>query len=402
MSSIPTNDAQAAMLADSAWPSWREDRLQPWSAIWRIAERMDLRWMLAGLIVMNLVVDAEVRLRMPVCLLCLAPVLLLHRFSRLAQWFVVVTSILLVLTTYSLLPSQGSWLVEALDRLIVACTLWIGAAWIIRHWGAADTRKSGESRTVPWNECFEQRLRERTAQLLAANQELEAFASSVSHDLRAPLRAVDGFARILEEEHAAQLDEAGRRALGIIRNESQRMGRLISDLLEFSRLGQRELRRTDADMAALVREQYERLRECGASRELEFQVSELPRASADPALLRQVWSNLLDNALKYTRHTPRAEICVDGWRQGNEIIYSIRDNGAGFDMRYVGRLFGMFQRLHTTSEFEGTGVGLALVKRIIQRHGGRIWAEAHVGRGATFYFSLPVQQHEQAAARELR
>ena len=348
MNTIETNNTRLAMLADTAWPRWRGDRLQPWSVIGRLAE-----------------------------------------------------STVLVLLTSCLLPWRGEWLVELPDPLAVAGILCLCVAWIVRRGMAAGHGRASGSQALQANEACDQQLREQTAQLLAANRELEAFACSVSHDLRAPLRAVDGFARILQEDYAAQLDETGRRALGIICDESQRMGRLISDLLEFSRVGQRELRRTEVDMATLVREQFKRLQEAGAGRDLEFRVNELPPVQADPALLRQVWSNLLDNALKYTRHTPRAEICIEGSKQGNEIIYSIRDNGAGFDMRYAGKLFGMFQRLHTANEFEGTGVGLASAQRIIQRHGGRIWAAAQVGRGATFSFSLPDKVQGKATAARL-
>jgi signal transduction histidine kinase len=349
MNTIETDNTRLAMLADTAWPRWRGDRVQPWSVICCLAE-----------------------------------------------------STVLILLISCLLPWRGEWLAELPAQLAVAGILWLCVAWIVRRGIVSDHRQPGESPALQANEAVDQQLRAQTAQLLAANQELEAFACSVSHDLRAPLRAVDGFARILEEEHAAQLDEAGRRALGIIRDESQRMGRLISDLLEFSRVGRRELRRTEVDMATLVREQFQRLQEAGAGRDVEFRVNELPPVQADSALLGQVWSNLLDNALKYTRHTPRAEICIEGSKQGSEIIYSIRDNGAGFDMRHVGKLFGMFQRLHTTSEFEGTGVGLALAQRIIQRHGGRIWAAAQVGRGATFSFSLPAKVQGKAMAARLR
>ena len=249
-----------------------------------------------------------------------------------------------------------------------------------------------EAYSVQLSESLEQRVCERTAQLEAANKDLEAFACSVSHDLRAPLRAVDGFARILEEEHAEQLAAEGRRALTVVRNEAQRMGRLISDLLEFSRLGQREMRLTDVGMTRLVREQFEQFQTCSAEHALDFRLGELPVARADPALLRQVWFNLLDNAVKYSRHQRRAEIRIDGAKRGSEVVYSIRDNGVGFDMRFAGKLFGMFQRLHGTAEFDGTGVGLALVKRIINRHGGRVWAESEVGRGAVFYFTLPAEE----------
>ena len=233
---------------------------------------------------------------------------------------------------------------------------------------------------------LEQTVRQRTEALVAANKELESFTYSVSHDLRAPLRAVDGYARMLEEDYAARLDDEGRRLLSVVRESAGRMGRLIDDLLAFSRLGRREAVKQAVDMAALAREVAEELRAGGSAR---IQIDELPRAQADRALMRQVWANLIGNALKYSgkRADPRIE--VGGAANGTENVYWVRDNGVGFDMRYVGKLFGVFQRLHGNDQFEGTGVGLAIVQRVVARHGGRVWAESKPAEGACFQFSLP-------------
>ena len=217
------------------------------------------------------------------------------------------------------------------------------------------------------------------------NRELESFSYSVSHDLRAPLRAIDGFGRILEEDYGPRLDDEGRRLLGVMRSSSKHMGQLIDDLLDFSRLGRLALDRREVDMTALAREVAQELAQ-GAAR---VEVAALPPGQADRALLRQVWSNLLGNALKYSgkRADPRVE--VGGRADAAESVYWVRDNGVGFDMRYAAKLFGVFQRLHAADEFPGTGVGLAIVQRVVSRHGGRVWAEGAVGEGACFFFSLP-------------
>lgn len=236
------------------------------------------------------------------------------------------------------------------------------------------------------SEELEARVRERTAELELANRELDAFSSSVSHDLRAPLRAMDGYARMLEEDNAAQLDAEGRQRLQVIRDGSRQMGRLIDDLLAFSRLGRQALNKAPVDMDALVADSLAGLGDLGHAR---ISITPLPPAPADRALLKQVWANLLSNAVKYSAKREAPEIAVSGSRDGGEIVYAVRDNGAGFDMRYANRLFVVFQRLHHPSDFPGTGVGLANVQRIVVRHGGRVWAEGEPGRGATFYFSLP-------------
>ena len=231
-------------------------------------------------------------------------------------------------------------------------------------------------------------LRASQAQLETANRELEAFSYSVSHDLRAPLRAVDGYARIVVEDFGPQLPPEGRRYLGNIAAGAQQMGVLIDDLLTFSRLSRLPLARRAVNVNALVRESLQDLASLQTGRVIELQVADLPGCAGDPALLKQVWINLLSNALKYTRQRNPAVVEVGCRQQQRENIYFVRDNGAGFDMRYVGKLFGVFQRLHRAEEYEGTGVGLAIVQRVIHRHGGRVWAEAAVDRGATFSFTL--------------
>jgi signal transduction histidine kinase len=233
---------------------------------------------------------------------------------------------------------------------------------------------------------LEARVRSRTAELEASNKELESFSYSVSHDLRAPLRAVDGYARMLEEDHGPRLDDEGRRLLAVVRRSSLRMGELIDDLLAFSRLGRQAPARRLLDMTALAREVVAELNGGGTTR---VDLATLPHASADPALLRQVWGNLVGNALKYSGKRQDARVEIGGRETAAETVYWVRDNGVGFDMRYVGKLFGVFQRLHRSDEFPGTGVGLAIVQRVVARHGGRVWAEAKPGEGACFYFSLP-------------
>jgi len=239
------------------------------------------------------------------------------------------------------------------------------------------------------NAELEQRVRERTAQLEAANKELEAFSYSVSHDLRAPLRAVLGFSNALIEDYSQQIPEEARQLLDRVGASAQRMERLIEDLLRFSRLGRQPLSKRTVNVAALLQDVLEELRREQGERDMEIRVEALPAAFADPALLKQVFVNLLSNAFKFTRGKQRPVVEVGCLQRPGESVYLVRDNGAGFDMRYAGRLFAVFQRLHSSEEFEGTGIGLSLAQRIVQRHGGRIWAEAQVDKGATFYFSLP-------------
>jgi PAS domain S-box-containing protein len=226
-------------------------------------------------------------------------------------------------------------------------------------------------------------------ELEALNKELETFSYSVSHDLRSPLRAIDGFSRMLLEDYGSTLDAEGRRLLDVVRSSTQRMGRLIDDLLAFSKFSRREMYLGPVDMAALARGAIEDLRQAGGDGRGSVTIGELPAARGDTSLLRQVWANLLGNAVKYSRAASSPQVDVSAEQRGSMIEYRVRDNGVGFDMAYAGKLFGVFQRLHKAEEFEGTGVGLATVQRIVHRHGGRVWAESQVGQGATFYFTLP-------------
>jgi signal transduction histidine kinase len=230
--------------------------------------------------------------------------------------------------------------------------------------------------------------RERATILVGTNRELEAFSYSVSHDLRTPLRAIDGYAKILEEDFAHALDAEGRRVLGVIAENSKRMGHLIDDLLRFSRLGRQPLNMRSITLDALVREVIDELQSDYAGRTIDFRVAPVGNVNADPSLLKQALSNLVCNAIKFTRREPRAIIEFGCIEHGNNKTYYVKDNGAGFDMRYQDKLFGVFQRLHSAEEFEGTGVGLAIVYRVVQRHGGRVWAESAPNAGATFYFTL--------------
>lgn len=251
-------------------------------------------------------------------------------------------------------------------------------------------RRRAESEVKRLNEDLERRVVERTEQLEAAVKELEAFSYSVSHDLRAPLRAVTGFSNAMLEDYSPELDEAAQRYLKLIRDNAQNMGQLIDDLLSFSRMGRQQMEPVRVDMAQLARSVFDEIMIMSPGRKIEFQVANLAPACGDRAMLKQVFVNLLSNAIKYSRNREIACIKVGCEPGDGENIYFVKDNGAGFDMKYSHKLFGVFQRLHSAREFEGTGVGLALVQRIVNRHGGRVWAEGKVGEGATFYFALPV------------
>jgi signal transduction histidine kinase len=236
---------------------------------------------------------------------------------------------------------------------------------------------------------LEHRVRERTAQLEAANKELEAFSYSVAHDLKAPVRAIEGFSRMLVAKHSANFDAEAIRLLDVVCTNAKRMDHLIDDLLAFSRLGQQQIRKSIIDLSVLAKKIFQQLLDQAPERDLQLTVNDLPPALGDPNLINQVMVNLLANAVKYTRPEKTAVIEVGGQTEGSETVYYIKDNGIGFDEHYAHKIFGVFERLHSADEYEGTGIGLAIVKRIIERHGGRVWAEGKVNEGAIFYFALP-------------
>ncbi len=249
--------------------------------------------------------------------------------------------------------------------------------------------QDSDGRLRALNAELEHRVEARTEQLAAVNKDLEGFSYSVSHDLRAPIRAIGGFAALLVEDHASELSSEAGRKVGIIRSEAARMGRLIDDLLAFSRLGRKALEPAELDMVEMARNIYERLNRAESAETVDFRLGSMPRAYGDRGLFEQVWMNLLSNAVKFSAKMDKPVIEVGGITSESENVYFVRDNGAGFDPRYQGKLFGVFQRLHREDDFPGTGVGLALVHRIVTRHGGRVWADGKPGHGATFHFSLP-------------
>jgi PAS domain S-box-containing protein len=243
-----------------------------------------------------------------------------------------------------------------------------------------------------------ERLEVTNKELEVSNKELEAFSYSVSHDLRSPLRAVDGYSRILDDDYAQTMSSDARSCIRKIRENSAEMTQLIEDLLSFSRMGRTEMRRTVIDMNQLVNETIQSMADELKGRSIEWKISKMPQVQADPAMLRLVLQNLFSNAIKYTRPRKHSSVSVEASSTDTEYVFSVHDNGVGFDMEYKSKLFGVFQRLHSNEEFEGTGIGLANVQRIVMRHGGRVWGESVTGKGASFYFTLPKVVREERLA----
>jgi len=246
-------------------------------------------------------------------------------------------------------------------------------------------RKRAEDEIKKLNEA----LKHRAFELEAAYKELETFSYSISHDLRTPLVVIGGFSRVLLEKYSNHLDAKGQRFLGIIHSSADKMLQLIDDLLTFSRSEHQQMKPSDIDMGELAKAVFEELRSIIPEQTLQLDIKTLPPAQGDQSMIRQVFVNLLSNAIKFTRPKGAGVIQIGCMVKENQNIYCVKDNGVGFDMRYVDELFGVFQRRHNVDEFEGTGIGLAIVQRIIQRHGGQVWAEGEVNKGATFYFTLP-------------
>ncbi len=263
-------------------------------------------------------------------------------------------------------------------------------SWRLLSWKStpADGLMYATARDVTWRKRIEQELVDAKNTAEAANRELESFSYSVAHDLRAPLRGIDGFSQALIEDYGHALDETGRRYLGMVRESAQHMAQLIDDLLQLSRVTRSELHRETVDLSALAHDTVARLRATAPDRRVDVRIEQGLECSADPRLSTIVLDNLLGNAWKYTSKKPRAVIEFGLEDQADANAFFVRDDGAGFDMRYVDKLFGVFERLHTSQDFDGTGIGLATVRRIVERHGGRVWGHGEPGAGATFYFTL--------------
>ncbi len=299
----------------------------------------------------------------------------------------------------SALNSAGIWKHRKKDGTIIDVEivshelLWEGKK--ARLVMAADVteRACAQKKILELNQTLEKKVEERTAQLEAINRELETFSYSVSHDLRAPLRGIDGFSQAVMEDYAQLLDEKGKRYLSRIRSATQRMGHLIDDLLSLSKISKSAVHRTQVDASEIAEELVTELREKSPSRTITVKIEQGLQMYADPGLLKIVLQNLLENAWKFTSKTESPVVTIKKVAMNGQDVLAVSDNGAGFDMQYAHKLFGAFQRLHAATEYEGTGIGLATVQRIIHMHGGKIWAEGSVGQGATFYFSVG-EDHE--------
>ena len=252
--------------------------------------------------------------------------------------------------------------------------------------------REAERKLKQYSGELEELVEERTAELETSNKELESFTYSISHDLKIPLRAIDGFSQILLQDHHEGLSKEEKRILGVIRGNTAKMAQLIEDLLNFSRLGRKEVRKTKINMGKLAKDVFEQLKSAAPKDKLKMKMNSVPSAYGDESLVREVLDNLISNAIKFSKDEETSVIEVGGKVEDKENTYYVKDNGVGFDMKYSDKLFGVFQRLHSQEEFEGTGVGLAIVQRIVHRHGGRVWAEGKVNKGATFYFTLPSEK----------
>jgi len=302
----------------------------------------------------------------------------------------------------NLLVKDGSWSGEVMQvgkdgvqlHILCSASTVTDASGTAVGYAALNRDITAQKRIEEERRNFADALQAQTAKLLEANEELEGFTYSVSHDLRTPLRAIDGFSQILLEEHNAALDQDTMRLLEVIRKNTRKMDQLIDSLLVFSRLGRQALRQSHVEMSVLVHTALEEIISLAPERTVLFEMGPLPDTVCDATLIQQVWVNLLSNAFKYTRPKADAKVSVEGSVEEDQLVYRVRDNGVGFDPAYMSKLFGVFQRLHSDTEFEGTGVGLALIQRIVRRHGGKVWAEGKPSEGATFWFTLPRKEHD--------
>jgi signal transduction histidine kinase len=318
----------------------------------------------------------------------MVPVLMTAMFLPF-RWTIIFVSVLLVGMTFLVSirdpQSEHYWNFRNMMYFMVA-----GNGMVLTfEWHVARLEEIRQRELIQAKEQLEERVQQRTSELEKANKELEAFAFSVSHDLRSPLRGIDGFIKILQNDYSGNLDESGQKFLGRVRENTDRMNQLIEDLLAFSRLGRQNIHRTQVEMSGIIQALRVELEPEIDGRQIDWQISELPGCTADASLIKQVLFNLLQNAIKYSRHRDTAIIEIGSYIKDQETVYFVKDNGVGFDMRYADKLFGVFQRLHREDEFEGTGVGLAMVQRIIHRHGGSIWFQAEPNAGAAFYFTVP-------------
>lgn len=313
-----------------------------------------------------------------ICSLFFAPLVSTPIWKKKRTWFAPIFLAVILIFIQLLYKQFGASFSEGYFQLVMIMFIAIIIAFL--------SERIEKVRTL--NE-LNKNLKKESEKLEDANKELEAFAYSVSHDLRVPLRAIDGFSRIVMEDYEDKLDNEGKRLLNIIRENTMKMGQLIDDILLLSRASRQEMRISPIDMESLVMNIFDELKPSIEDRNVKLEIKSLLPTYGDRTLLYQVLSNLISNSIKFTRFKENALIEVGAEKGKDENMYYVKDNGAGFDMKYANKLFGLFQRLHGTDEFEGTGVGLSIVQRVIRRHGGRVWGEGKVDEGATIYFTLP-------------